>query len=332
VLIRPLARDVHGAALVVPLLVACSGRHGPPPRGEDADPPGTVVVDPGGNVVADPPPFEPVPGFRPPVAEPAAISSTFGPRWKWSQSRYEFHLGIDYYAARGAPLFAIGPGRVYGTFPEGSATYPNGGNVVVIEHAIPTRSFHGQRVAKIYALYLHTDTMLVSTGDAVVAGQKVATMGMTGDTDFVHLHFETRVATPCSLSYQLAHPGSSCVTGFDPHVHPFLFVGGANMDQIAVEQVPGDELVVLYSATRGDLDLDVVETDLGTIGFGARDGLDASSSARLDDFDYGFMRLVPRDFRSDTDRLEIELHFPRAPAYLEVRDVYGKGLHYGVSD
>jgi peptidase M23-like protein len=290
-----------------------------------------VSIDDGAVPIEAEPPLQPAAGFVPPVATPDLISSTFGPRWKLSAERDDFHLGIDYYGALGTPLIAIGSGKVYGVYPNGSATYPNGGNVVVIEHAMPARMFHGQPVTKFYAVYLHTDTMLVTTGQAVTAGQRVATMGMTGDTDFVHLHFETRVATTCSLEYQLAHPTSSCVTGFDPHVHPYLFVGGANADQIRLEQQPGNDFVATYSATRGDLDLDVIATDLGTLDFVTREGLDATSAAHLDDFDYGWLRLVPLDFRSGTETLAIELHFPRAPAFIELRDIYGHGRRYNIN-
>jgi len=157
-------------------------------------------------------------------------------------------------------------------------------------------------------------------------------MGKTGDTDFVHLHFETRVQSVCSLAYQQTHP--DCSVGFDPHVHPYLLVGGANVDRITVEELPADAdggFTARYTATRGDLDLDVIETDVGTIGFAMRQGIDATSSVHLDDFDYGFVRLVPLDFRSDNDLWQLELHFSRAPSYVEIRDIYGKGQKYSVT-
>ena len=291
-----------------------------------------VSIAAGGVPVAGAPALEAAAGFGAPTNAPAAISSTFGPRWKASDGRDDFHLGIDYYGALGDPLLAIGDGRVAGVYLDGSATYPNGGNVVVIEHAIPPRTFHEQSVERVFAVYLHAATIAVADGDPVTAGQPVATMGMTGDTDFVHLHFETRVQTTCSLIYQQAHPEASCATGFDPHVHPYLFVGGANTDRITVEELPpadGAGFSARYTATRGDLDLDVIETDLGTIGFGARLGVDATSIETLDDFDYGFLRLVPLEFLSTSETLAFELHFAKRPAYLELRDVYGRGLRFG---
>lgn len=308
---------------------ACASDAEPPPVPTPDAPPQLDLAGPG-TAVAAPPALAPEQAFASPVAAPAAISSTFGPRWKASDDRNDFHLGIDYFAARGTPLLAIGRGRVYATYPEGSDAYPNGGNVVVIEHPIPPRTFHGQVVDAIYATYLHTDSMLVEADDQVVAGQTVATMGSSGDTEFVHLHFETRVGTPCSLAYQQAHPEAACARGFDPHVHPFLFVGGANRDQIAIAEIPSASgFVVRYTATRGDLDLDVIASDLGTLGFGARAGIDATSVPKLDDFDYGWLRLAPAEFLSTSEHLVIDLRFAERPAWLELRDIYGRGVHYG---
>lgn len=293
--------------------------------GESAGP---LDVSGGGTRVTRPPALE---GqlFAPPVANAVAISSTFGPRWKASASRDDFHPGIDYFGALGTPVSAIGPGVVDGVYPDGSSTYPLGGNVVVVRHPLAApRPFHGMQVDRIYAVYLHLASIDVAEGDAVATGQQVGTMGMTGDTEFVHLHFETRVQTTCSLPYQLAHPDSSCALGFDPHVHPYLFVGGENADQIEVTALPAGN-AFRYTATRGDLDLDVIETDAGTIGFSAREGIDASSLERLDDFDYGWLRIDPQPFTSTSDQIVYDLYFAEAPRFLEVRDIHGAGLRFG---
>jgi murein DD-endopeptidase MepM/ murein hydrolase activator NlpD len=287
-------------------------------------------VSAGGAVIAGTPALAEAELFAPPVAAALDISSTFGPRWKRSANRTDFHLGIDYYGNLGTPLLAIGRGTVVGVYPVGSKEFPNGGNVLVVEHIVPARQFHGHAVDRIYAIYLHTQSILVAAHDVVTPGQRVATMGMTGDTDFVHLHFEVRVGFVCSLEYQSTHRGTMCGDGYDPHVHPFLFVGGQNRDQITVEEIAGaGEYSVRYTATRGDLDLDVIATDLGTLGFNARDGLDATAIAKLDRFDYGFLRLVPAEFLSGSETLSFELHFAKRPAYLELRDIYGWGMRYG---
>jgi hypothetical protein len=222
-------------------------------------------------------------------------------------------------------LLAIGEGTVYGAFPAGSDTFPNGGNVVVTEHAIPETEFHDQPVSRVFAVYLHCDTVLVATGDNVTAGQPIATMGMTGDTDFVHLHFETRIETPCSLVYQRDHDGA-CATGFDPHVHPFLVVGGANADAVRVEPLAADSgFAVRFTESRTDLDLDVIETDFGTLGFDERTGIDID---RIDDFDYGYLRLVPQPFLSTSEERVFDLFFADRPSYLELRDIHGRGVRF----
>ena len=288
-----------------------------------------VSVAEGGTPIMEPPALAPAKMFRAPVDTPLAISSTFGPRWKTSANRDDFHLGIDYYGTLGQPLFAIGDGTVTGVFEPGSETFPDGGRVLVVEHAIAPRPFHDVTVDHFYAVYLHTDSILVTLGQTVTAGQQVATMGMTGDTEFVHLHFETRVQTTCSLPYQTTHPDSSCALGFDPHVHPYLFVGGANTDTVQVDEIPADQYTVRYRASRGDLDLDVIQTDLGTIDFDTRAGLDATSLDHLDNFDYGWLRIVPINFGTADETLEYDLEFRVHPAYLELRDVWGRGLLFG---
>ncbi|MCC7537036.1 MAG: M23 family metallopeptidase [Deltaproteobacteria bacterium] len=284
-------------------------------------------------VVRATPSIAPMPIFAPPVPRPESISSTFGPRWKTSADRYDFHPGIDWFDAEGTPVTAIGDGTVAGVYPDGSTQYPNGGNVVAVRHVLPAPFvFHGQTVDRVFAVYMHLASFAVGEGDSVTRGQTVGAMGRTGDTTFVHLHFEIRVQTLCSLPYQTANPEASCVTGFDPHVHPFLFVGGRDDDTITLEEIaptPGDAWAARYRATRGDLDLDVIETDRGTIGFVERRGLDATSLDRLDDFRYGWVTLVPAPFGSRDDVLEVELHFPVRPAFLEVRDLDGSGLRLG---
>lgn len=288
-----------------------------------------------GNVtrVSRMPPLAGDPTFAPPVPRSDQISSTFGPRWKTSAARYDFHPGIDWFDDEGTPVTAIGDGVVDGVYPDGSTTFPNGGNVVVVLHALAASlTFHDQPVDRIYAVYLHLASYAVAAGEPVTRGQVVGAMGHTGDTTFTHLHFEIRVQTRCSLQYQVANPGSSCVTGWDPHVHPFLFVGGPNDDAIQIQEMPpaaGDAYAVRYEASRGDLDLDVIETDLGAIGFDERLGLDATTLAHLDDFHYPWMTLVPLPFGSTDDRLVMELHFPTRPAYVEMRDIHGVGLRIG---
>jgi hypothetical protein len=305
------------AGLVAVAIAGCTS-HG------ECERTGACVAGGGVTEVSSTPPLIVDVVFEPPVLDPTAISSSFGPRWKHSDGRDDFHLGIDYFGELGTPLLAIGDGVVAGVFADGSSTFPNGGKVIVVEHPIPETTFHGRRVDRVFAVYLHCDEILVGHGDAVSSGAPIATMGKTGDTGFVHLHFETRVQTTCSLVYQQAN--DACMTGFDPHVHPFLFVGGANEDAITVEELAVESgYAVRFVETRGDLDLDVIETDLGTLGFDERHGIDVE---RLDDFNYGYLRLVPQPFLSTSEKRVFELYFAERPAYVELRDIYGNGVRF----
>jgi len=83
-----------------------------------------------------------------------------------------FHHGIDVFAHRGAVLRAVAPGRV--VYAKLAA---NGSNQVKIQDACGWSYFYG-----------HLESFAVRTGDMVVAGQQVGTMGNSG-TGGVHLHF-----------------------------------------------------------------------------------------------------------------------------------------------
>jgi len=317
------------ALLILCVTVGCGGSGFVGGDDDDDDDDGKPLVIDEGTPIEVAPEFPPIQVYGAPVADPA-ISSTFGPRWKASDGRYDFHLGIDYYGELGTPVHAIGDGKVSATYPEGTGPFPNGGNVVVVEHELPRgRMFHGQPVTRFFAVYLHLDSIGVTADQVVTRGQEVGRMGMSGDTDFVHLHFETRIETVCSLPYQLANPELACVTGFDPHVHPFLFVGGDNKDVIRVEEIPAmTGLAVRVIATRGDLDLDVIEWDGGLLGFDERAGIDATSVAALDNFDYGTVRLSPLEFLSSSTEITYEIRFAERPQFLEVRDIFGRGLRF----
>ncbi len=242
------ARTRPIAVLAAALAGACSVVSSAPPDAHDAENSGdsgevadaTSAGDGGhSGLVRGAPALAPMTVFAPPVPRPEQISSTFGPRWKTSAGRTDFHPGIDYFDVEGTPLTAIGDGVVEAVHLDGSSSFPNGGNVLVVRHALPAATtFHGQNVDRFYAVYLHLASFAVADGESVTRGQVVGAMGRTGDTDFVHLHFETRVQTLCSMQYQTANPMASCAIGFDPHVHPFRFVGGRNDDAITVGRSP----------------------------------------------------------------------------------------------
>jgi len=267
--------------------------------------------------------------FASPVEAPLDISSTFGPRWKFSDSRYDFHRGIDYYGSTGDPILAIGEGQVTGLYAESSAQYPNGGNVLVVRHDLSDPfTWQDRAIDRLYAVYLHLDSFAVVLDETVSEGQVIADIGISGDTVFPHLHFEIRLQTVCSLEFQLGNPDSACAGyGFDPHVHPYAVVGGENADRgLELDSEDGPPFALNYSATRGDLDLNELRTDLGALNFNRRTGIDADSTAALDDFDYGWVTVIPGEFVSESETITYRFEFAERPAYAELLDIHGFGI------
>ncbi len=99
------------------------------------------------------------------------IASTFGPR------NEGFHDGLDFAAPRGSPVFAAHNGRIAYADNDLSGY----GNLVIL------RGDEG-----LITVYAHNDTFLVSEGDRVVRGERIAKVGSTGRSSGPHLHFEVR--------------------------------------------------------------------------------------------------------------------------------------------
>ncbi|ALC81932.1 MULTISPECIES: murein hydrolase activator EnvC family protein [Bacillus] len=103
---------------------------------------------------------------------PGTLTSNFGARWGTT------HFGVDIaQAGSDVPIYAAAAGTVYSS--QYSSSY---GNVVFITHNI-----NGQTYQTVYA---HMSSRQVSTGDRVEQGQRIGTMGNTGDSQGQHLHFE----------------------------------------------------------------------------------------------------------------------------------------------
>ncbi len=102
------------------------------------------------------------------------ISSQFGMRRDPINGGQGSHKGLDIAAPRGTPIGAAAAGRVIFAGRQGGY-----GNTVLIEHA------DGRRTR-----YAHAEELLVNSGDAVLSGQIIATVGSTGRSTGPHLHFE----------------------------------------------------------------------------------------------------------------------------------------------
>lgn len=97
------------------------------------------------------------------------ISSSFGPRWG------RFHKGTDIAANTGTPIVSADGGVIE------FAGYNSGGygNMVIVNH------MNGYKT-----VYAHANTVDVKVGQIVDSGDKIATVGNTGDSTGPHLHFE----------------------------------------------------------------------------------------------------------------------------------------------
>ena len=108
------------------------------------------------------------------------LTSPFGSRKHPKTGQAEFHHGIDLapVALRNPRIFALDDGEIM-LLQRNNRT---AGNWIEI--------WHGNMATT----YMHLDTIPLSlaVGSRVTRGQQIGTMGNTGDSTGIHLHFETR--------------------------------------------------------------------------------------------------------------------------------------------
>lgn len=101
-----------------------------------------------------------------------------------------FHPGIDIACAEGTPVLAVAIGTV--VYADYDSTY---GRLLVIQHS-----------DSVSTLYGHNDSLLVTIGDRVSVGSRIALSGNTGQSTAPHLHYEVRVhdepINPLDLEYE----------------------------------------------------------------------------------------------------------------------------------
>ena len=88
-----------------------------------------------------------------------------------------FHTGLDIATSRGSTIKAAAAGTV--TFAGWKGSY---GNLIVISHGNGVQTY-----------YAHCNSLNASVGQSVSQGQKIATVGSTGNSTGPHLHLEIRV-------------------------------------------------------------------------------------------------------------------------------------------
>lgn len=107
--------------------------------------------------------------FRWPLS--GTITSRYGYRWG-----SEFHTGLDIAKASGSAIVASDGGTV--TLARRNGNY---GNCVIIDHGNGYSTLYG-----------HCSKLLVTKGQKVAKGEKIALVGSTGRSTGPHLHFEVK--------------------------------------------------------------------------------------------------------------------------------------------
>lgn len=107
------------------------------------------------------------------------INSRFGIREDPYTNKFKFHSGIDLGAPPNTPILASADGVVYKIGYDADGF----GNYIYIEHNYDN--------TKVYTLYGHLldDSIIVKENDIVKAKQPIATIGSTGKSTGIHLHF-----------------------------------------------------------------------------------------------------------------------------------------------
>jgi secretion/DNA translocation related TadE-like protein len=119
-------------------------------------------------------PALPAPAWRVPIAGGHRVTARFGDAGAlWSSGR---HSGLDLAAPVGTPVVAAAGGRV-GIPGDGGRL----GTVVMVDHG------------DVVSYYAHLSRVMVDAGQVVGAGERLGSVGSTGNATGPHLHFEVRV-------------------------------------------------------------------------------------------------------------------------------------------
>ena len=142
------------------------------------------------------------------------ISSGFNPNRRHPVTgRVSPHLGTDFAMPIGTPIIAPADGRV-----EKVANHPVAGRYVVIRHD------NGYQTR-----YLHLSRPLVSRGDRVEMGERIALSGNTGRSTGPHLHYEVLVSNSQVNPMTVDLPENTSLSGeklmaFQREAEPLLAV------------------------------------------------------------------------------------------------------------
>ena len=105
------------------------------------------------------------------------VSSEYGYRIHPIYKTQKFHSGVDLAAPSGSDILAAYDGVVVGAGYNASM-----GNYVMIDHG-----------DSLMTIYMHASKLLVSNGQNVSRGQRIALVGSTGNSTGPHLHFTVKL-------------------------------------------------------------------------------------------------------------------------------------------
>lgn len=91
--------------------------------------------------------------------------------WFWS------HQGVDITSTLGTPIRSMGDGEIV----EAQERW-DWGNTIVIKHKVGD--------TELWSVYAHLDQILVKKGDVVKEGDLIGKMWATGNTTWIHVHFQ----------------------------------------------------------------------------------------------------------------------------------------------
>ena len=116
--------------------------------------------------------------FGLPLSDNRRLASVFG-EVRNTGGNMVRHLGVDFVAPIGAPVWAINGGKVIRAYED--RVY---GNTVVLDHG-----------EGIYSLYLHLNAIKVKVGSVLQKGSLIGWVGETGLATAPHLHLSVKIGT-----------------------------------------------------------------------------------------------------------------------------------------
>lgn len=146
------------------------------------------------------------------------VTSPYGPRKDPFTGAPTFHTGVDLVKAHRAPIYAFTAGTVVHAR-EGLAGTGFGGFGIVVAVRDKYGALH---------CYAHLDSVSVSVGQTVAAGQEIGKQGTTGRSTGSHLHYEVRTKSTPSF-------------GFGSHTDPGAYLS----DFISKETEEAEEMASL---------------------------------------------------------------------------------------